>query len=309
MGRTEKRELISRLSVLLLHLLKWRYQPEKRSPSWEASIRVQRNRLADHLDDNPSLKSLLPQALASAYRDAALEAVAETGLAGAAFPAACPWTVEQVLDRGFWPGYSPFPPSADVCLLRATHAVDTLVSCTFVAYTGSRRRAAIGHHRGVHPLPATLLLGGAGLGGLALPARPGWAHLSPDPLGGACRSAQHFPPRFCRSAYIDQAARIPSRRCHPSFLDQVYDRECGLTVAATFAVSAIQALSFSFCLVLPCRPRASGPSAAICSGPRTSLRTLLARTAAPPCCIRLDARARHERLSTPCGACFKLVDR
>jgi Domain of unknown function DUF29 len=55
MGRTEKRELISRLSVLLLHLLKWRYQPEKRGPTWEASIRVQRNRLADHLDDNSSL--------------------------------------------------------------------------------------------------------------------------------------------------------------------------------------------------------------------------------------------------------------
>ena len=60
MGRTEKRELISRLSVLLLHLLKWRYQPEKRGPSWEASIRVQRNRIADHLDDNPSLKPLAP---------------------------------------------------------------------------------------------------------------------------------------------------------------------------------------------------------------------------------------------------------
>ena len=82
MGRTEKRELVSRLSVLLLHLLKWRYQPEKRGPSWEASIRVQRNRLADHLDDNPSLKPLLPKALASAYRDASLEAVAETGLPG-----------------------------------------------------------------------------------------------------------------------------------------------------------------------------------------------------------------------------------
>src|SRR5580698_11209673 len=72
MGRTEKRELVSRLSVLLLHLLKWRFQPEKRGPSWEASIRVQRNRLADHLDDNPSLKPLLPKALASAYRDASL---------------------------------------------------------------------------------------------------------------------------------------------------------------------------------------------------------------------------------------------
>jgi uncharacterized Zn finger protein len=104
MGRTEKRELISRLSVLLLHLMKWRYQPEKRGPSWEASIRVQRNRLADHLDDNPSLQPLLPKALASAYRDAALEAVAETGLPGSTFPEACPWTVEQVLHGGFWPG-------------------------------------------------------------------------------------------------------------------------------------------------------------------------------------------------------------
>ncbi len=104
MGRTEKRELISRLSVLLLHLLKWRFQPGRRTPSWEASIRVQRNRLADHLDDNPSLKPLLCQALASAYRDAALEAFAKTGLAGPTFPDACPWTAEQVLDGGFWPG-------------------------------------------------------------------------------------------------------------------------------------------------------------------------------------------------------------
>ncbi|MGO9721567.1 MAG: DUF29 domain-containing protein, partial [Methylocella sp.] len=104
MGRTEKRELVSRLEVLLLHLLKWRYQPDKRSPSWEASVRVQRYSIEDHLDDNPSLKPLLPQALASAYRKAALEAVAETGLAGSTFPAACPWTVEEVSDGGFWPG-------------------------------------------------------------------------------------------------------------------------------------------------------------------------------------------------------------
>jgi hypothetical protein len=104
MGRTEKRELISRMNVLLLHLLKWRYQPDKRGASWEASIRVQPNRLADHLDDNPSLKPLLPQALTSAYRDAALEAIAETGLPGVTFPGTCPWTVEQALDAGFWPG-------------------------------------------------------------------------------------------------------------------------------------------------------------------------------------------------------------
>ena len=59
--------------------------------------------IADHLDDNPSLKPLLPQALASAYRSARLEAIAETGLAGSTFPDTCPWTVEEVSDEEFWP--------------------------------------------------------------------------------------------------------------------------------------------------------------------------------------------------------------
>ena len=103
MGRTEKRELSSRLTVLLLHLLKWRYQPGKRSPSWEASIANQRDDIAEHLGDNPSLKPLLPQALATAYRKARREATGETGLPGPTFPDACPWTVEQALDEGFWP--------------------------------------------------------------------------------------------------------------------------------------------------------------------------------------------------------------
>jgi Domain of unknown function DUF29 len=104
MGRTEKRELVSRLSVLLLHLLKWRHQPGKRCPSWEASILNQRDRIADHLDDNRSLKPLLPQALASAYRAARRDAIAETGLTQSTFPEACPWTVDEALDGGFWPG-------------------------------------------------------------------------------------------------------------------------------------------------------------------------------------------------------------
>ena len=104
LGRTEKRELISRLTVLLLHLLKWRFQPEKRSPSWEASIRVQRNRLVDHLEDNPSLRPLLPRALESAYRDARLEAAAETGLVLGVFPEDCTWDAGQTMDAGFWPG-------------------------------------------------------------------------------------------------------------------------------------------------------------------------------------------------------------
>jgi hypothetical protein len=103
MGRTEKRELVSRLTILLLHLIKWRFQAAKRAASWEASIRVQRNRLADHLDDNPSLKPLLPTALSAAYRDAVLEAVAETALPQSTFPATCPWSIEQVMDADFWP--------------------------------------------------------------------------------------------------------------------------------------------------------------------------------------------------------------
>ena len=103
MGRTEKRELISRLNVLLLHLLKWRYQPGKRGPSWEASISNQRDDIADHLDDNPSLKPLLPLALASAYRKACREAIAETGLAMSTFPTICPWAVDEVLNEEFWP--------------------------------------------------------------------------------------------------------------------------------------------------------------------------------------------------------------
>ncbi len=103
MGRTEKRELVSRLTVVLLHLLKWRFQPSKRGSSWETSITVRRNRLADHLEDNPSLKSQIASALAKAYRDAALEAADETGLAKATFPVACPWSFEQITGANFWP--------------------------------------------------------------------------------------------------------------------------------------------------------------------------------------------------------------
>ncbi len=103
MGKTEKRELISRLTVLVLQLLKWRFQPAGRGPSWEASIRVQRNRLVDHLDDNPSLKPLTPRAMQIAYRDAVLEAVAETGLPRATFPETCPWSFEQANDADSWP--------------------------------------------------------------------------------------------------------------------------------------------------------------------------------------------------------------
>jgi len=103
MGRSEKRELVSRLSVLLTHLLKWRYQPGGRGSSWRASIIVQRDRLEDHLDDNLSLKPQIPKALQRAYKSAVVVAGDETKLGEAAFPQACPWSFDDIANSDFWP--------------------------------------------------------------------------------------------------------------------------------------------------------------------------------------------------------------
>ncbi|PWR19766.1 DUF29 domain-containing protein [Zavarzinia compransoris] len=104
MGKTEKRELVSRLTVLLLHLLKWQYQSDHLpSASWEVTIRVQRRALARHLQDNPSLKAKTREALEDAYGDAVLQAPVETALPKSAFPAKCPWTFEQAMAEDFWP--------------------------------------------------------------------------------------------------------------------------------------------------------------------------------------------------------------
>ena len=103
MGKSEKRELISRLTVLLMHLLKWRFQPSRRGNSWRATITVQRRALARHMADNPGLRAKLPEAIADAYGDAILTAADETGLLMEAFPETCPWSFEQLSDDGFWP--------------------------------------------------------------------------------------------------------------------------------------------------------------------------------------------------------------
>jgi len=101
--RGEKRELINRLAVLLSHLLKWQFQPAFRGNSWRLTIEEQRNRVDDHLGDNPSLKSQLDQALRTAFRSAANEASIETRFARSAFPAACPFSYEQIMNPDFWP--------------------------------------------------------------------------------------------------------------------------------------------------------------------------------------------------------------
>jgi hypothetical protein len=87
----------------LLHLLKWRYQPTHRAPSWRRSIRQARDAIADVLEDSPSLRDYPTGRLPLAYRRARRDAVEETGLPPATFPDPCPWTVEQVLDEDFWP--------------------------------------------------------------------------------------------------------------------------------------------------------------------------------------------------------------
>ena len=103
MGRAEKRELISRLAVLLLHLIKWKFQPSLRSNSWRNSVRIQRRDLTRHMTDNPSLNAFIGEAMSGTYGDATITASDETGLLESAFPDACPWTFEQVMSEDFWP--------------------------------------------------------------------------------------------------------------------------------------------------------------------------------------------------------------
>ena len=103
MGKTEKRELVSRLKILLLHLLKWQVQPGRRGASWQASIRIQRLELAAHLVDNPSLKATIAASMAAAYSIAIIAAAQETALPEAVFPVESPYDLAQLMDRDFWP--------------------------------------------------------------------------------------------------------------------------------------------------------------------------------------------------------------
>jgi len=104
MGRAERRSLRSRLAVLLMHLLKWQYQPQRRGRSWKATITHQRTAINNLLEDSPGLRNTLVDAVDSAWRDALKEAVAETELSRDTFPRECPWTFDTFMDDDFWPG-------------------------------------------------------------------------------------------------------------------------------------------------------------------------------------------------------------
>ena len=103
MGKRERRSLYSNLKILLMHLLKYRYQPEKRSHSWRYTIEEHRQRIAEALSDSPSLKGYLLEVFDKCYQDAKKLAAKETGLALAAFPPESPFTTEETLDPDYLP--------------------------------------------------------------------------------------------------------------------------------------------------------------------------------------------------------------
>lgn len=103
MGKSQRRELFSRLRILLIHLLKWQAQPERRGASWTSTINNKRREIAALLEDMPSLQPLLVQKLGSVYQWAAEDATRELELVSNPFPDFCPFTVEQVLDPEFFP--------------------------------------------------------------------------------------------------------------------------------------------------------------------------------------------------------------
>ncbi len=106
LGRSDRNQVRSRLAVILIHLLKWRYQPKDRSPSWKATLNTQRRDLELVLADSPSLRRLVPVLLAETYPRARRDAADEMGLIPSAarkLPETSPFTVEQVLDPAFFP--------------------------------------------------------------------------------------------------------------------------------------------------------------------------------------------------------------
>jgi len=103
MGKSLRRSLRSRLEVLLAHLLKWKFQPEGRGSSWETTIRIQRVRIEQLLEEMPSLRNAVAERIPAGYRTAVLAAAGETSLPRMAFPPECPFSLEQVLDEEFFP--------------------------------------------------------------------------------------------------------------------------------------------------------------------------------------------------------------
>jgi len=103
-GNEQYDKLESAIRIILLHLLKWDHQPERRSRSWWASISIQRKHAAKVLRKNPGLKPLVDEAISEAYQSARLEAAVQTAKEEEAFSLDCPYSWGQIMDRAVtWP--------------------------------------------------------------------------------------------------------------------------------------------------------------------------------------------------------------
>ena len=103
MARSLRRAVKSTLTIILIHLLKYRYQAERPTNSWRATIREHRRRVRDELADSPSLRPYIEQILDGCYQDPREAAADESHLPVPTFPTACPFALEEALDRDFVP--------------------------------------------------------------------------------------------------------------------------------------------------------------------------------------------------------------
>jgi len=103
MGKAQRHALASHLKVLIVHLLRWRYQPSFCGVSWRLSITNARDEIAELLEDSPSLRSKIGELVARRYPAARSRAALETGLSDETFPQTCPFAEEQMLDAAYWP--------------------------------------------------------------------------------------------------------------------------------------------------------------------------------------------------------------
>jgi len=104
-GKSERRELRNRMAILLVHLLKWKFQPERRGHSWQRTIKTQRKELAECIADTPSLKVEVANSTwwEKVWADTLIMVTKETGLDFEIFPDECPWQYQQIVDVSFWP--------------------------------------------------------------------------------------------------------------------------------------------------------------------------------------------------------------
>ena len=103
-GNEQYEKLESALRIILLHLLKWDHQPQRRSRSWHLSISVQRKHVARVLRKNPGLKSVVDEAIVEAYEIARIEAAAQTLLEPDDFPLECSYSWDDIMEREIpWP--------------------------------------------------------------------------------------------------------------------------------------------------------------------------------------------------------------